>query len=140
MIQFYIYTFVLSYICRLPRWLSGKEYICQGRKCNRFGFKLWVRKIPGNRKWQQPTPVFLPRKFHGQRILASYSQWGIKESDATDHIYIYIYTHTHTHIYTSQFVSIMVYHRILNIFSCAIEKALFFIHPIYNSLHQIQHF
>ena len=32
-------------------------------------------KIPLSRKWQ-PTPVFLPGKFHGQRSLASYSQWG----------------------------------------------------------------
>ena len=28
----------------------------------------WVRKIPWSRTWQ-PTPVFLPGKFHGQRIL-----------------------------------------------------------------------
>ena len=31
-----------------------------------------VRKIPWSRKWQ-PTPVFLPGKFHGQRSLADYS-------------------------------------------------------------------
>ena len=30
------------------------------------------------RKWQ-PTPVFVPGKFHGQRSLAGYSQWGRKE-------------------------------------------------------------
>ena len=29
-------------------------------------------KIFWNRKWQ-PTPVFLPGKFHGQRSLAGYS-------------------------------------------------------------------
>ena len=34
------------------------------------------------RKWQ-PTPVFMPGKFHGQRSLAGYSQWGLKESDMT---------------------------------------------------------
>ena len=44
----------------------------------------WVRKIPWGRKWQ-PTPVFLPGKFHGQRSLASYSPWGLKESDITEH-------------------------------------------------------
>ena len=32
----------------------------------------WVRKIPWSRKWQ-PTPVFSPGKFHGQRNLAGYS-------------------------------------------------------------------
>ena len=34
----------------------------------------------GNR---QPTPVFLPRKSHGQRSLVGYSSWGSKESDRT---------------------------------------------------------
>ena len=32
----------------------------------------WVWKIPWCWKWQ-PTPVFLPRKSHGQRSLVSYS-------------------------------------------------------------------
>ena len=32
----------------------------------------WVRKIPWSSKWH-PTPVFLPRKFHGQKSLAGYS-------------------------------------------------------------------
>ena len=32
----------------------------------------WVRKIPWRRKWQ-PTPVFLPGKFHGERSLVNYS-------------------------------------------------------------------
>ena len=46
-------------------------------------FDLWVRKIPWRRKWQ-PTPVFLPEKFHGQRSLAGYSPWGHKDSDTTE--------------------------------------------------------
>ena len=46
-------------------------------------------KIPWRRKLQ-PTPVFLPRKFYGQRGLAGYSPWGCKESDMTEH------THTCT--------------------------------------------
>ena len=44
-----------------------------------------------SRKWQ-PTPVFLPGKFHGQRSLVGYSQWGCKELDTTEHAR----THTHT--------------------------------------------
>ena len=32
-------------------------------------------KIPWRREWQ-PTPVFLPGEFHGQRIWAGYSPWG----------------------------------------------------------------
>jgi len=48
----------------LPRGLSGKETTCK-----RYGFDPWVRKFPWRRKWQ-PTLVFLPREFHGQRRLA----------------------------------------------------------------------
>ena len=31
-----------------------------------------------------PTPVFLPGEFHGQKSLAGYSPWGLKESDRTE--------------------------------------------------------
>ena len=67
-----------------------KETACQ---CRRRGFNPWIGKFPWRRKWQ-PTPVFLPKKFHGQRSLAGYSPWGRKESDTTE------YTHTHTHTRT----------------------------------------
>ena len=43
----------------------------------------WVRKIPWRRKWQ-PTPVFLPGEFHGQRNLVGYSPWGHKDSDIAE--------------------------------------------------------
>ena len=32
------------------------------------------------------TPVFLPRKSHGQRCLVGYSLWGRKESDRTERL------------------------------------------------------
>ena len=35
----------------------------------------WVGNILWSRKWQ-PTPVFLPGKFHAQRSLVGYSPWG----------------------------------------------------------------
>ena len=38
----------------------------------RPGFDPWVGKIPWRRKWQ-PTPVFFPGEFHGQRSLAGYN-------------------------------------------------------------------
>ena len=41
----------------LLRWCSGKESICQCRRCKRCGFNPWVGKISWSRKWQ-PTPVF----------------------------------------------------------------------------------
>ena len=39
---------------------------------------------PWRRKWQ-PTPVFLPGKFHGQRTLPDYHPWFHKEPDMTEH-------------------------------------------------------
>ena len=56
-------------------WLSGKESTFQCRRRKRRGFDPWVRKSPWRRKWQ-PTPVFLPGKYQGQRNLVGYSPWG----------------------------------------------------------------
>ena len=56
--------------------LSGKESACQ---CTRHRFDPWVGKIPWRRK-RQPSPLFLPGKFHGQRTLAGYNPWGSKKS------------------------------------------------------------
>ena len=54
----------------LPWCLSGKDSFSQSR--------IWALiPIPWRRKWQ-PTPVFLPGKSHGQRILAGYSPRGYK--------------------------------------------------------------
>ena len=36
----------------------------------------------------EPTPVFLPREFHGQRSLASYISWSRKESDITERLIV----------------------------------------------------
>ena len=40
-----------------------------------MGSFSWGEKMPWSRK-RQPTPVFLPGKFHGQRSLVDYSPWG----------------------------------------------------------------
>ena len=42
-------------------------------------------RCPWRRTWQ-PTPVFLPGEFHGQRSLAGYGPQGYKESDKTEAI------------------------------------------------------
>ena len=68
----------------LPRWLSGKESACQCRRHRRSGFDYWVGNSPWRRKCQ-PTPVFLPGEFHGQRSLMDYSPRGCKELDKTEH-------------------------------------------------------
>ena len=44
------------------------------------------------------TPIFLPRKFLGQKSLVGYSQWGCKESDMTEQL-------IHTTIVIGQFYS-----------------------------------
>ena len=59
----------------------------------RRGFNPWDGKIPWRTAWQ-PTLIFSPGKFHGQRSLEGYSLWSCKESDTTEG------THTHTHTHT----------------------------------------
>ena len=51
---------------------------------------------PWRRKWQ-PTPVFLPEKFHGQSSVVGCSSWSCKESDTTEPAHTHTHTHTHTH-------------------------------------------
>ena len=56
--------------------------------------ETWVWSLgqedPLEKEWQ-PTPVFLPGEFHGQRSLAGYSPWGRKALGMTEQL-----THTHT--------------------------------------------
>ena len=51
--------------------------------------ETWVRslgwKYPWRRKWQ-PTLVFLPGEFHGQRSLVGYRPYGSKESNTTEQL------------------------------------------------------
>ena len=46
------------------------------------------REDPLEEEWQ-PTPVFLPGKFHGLRILVGYNLWGRKESDTTEQLHFH---------------------------------------------------
>ena len=39
--------------------------------------------VPWRREWQ-PTPVFLPREFQGQKRLVVYSPWGRSQSVGHD--------------------------------------------------------
>ena len=49
----------------------------------------WVQSLvwedPLKREWL-PTPVFLPREFHGQRSLVGHNPWGHKQSDMTERL------------------------------------------------------
>ena len=96
----YVYTYIQTHVCEihphthththiyaytytgLPRWQSSKESACHHR-CKRLRFDSWVGNIHWSRKWQ-PTPGFLPGKFHGQRSMGDYSPWGHKELDTNE--------------------------------------------------------
>ena len=72
------------------KWETELNWICRASLVAQMAKNLpamqetqvnpWVRMIPWRREWQT-TPVFLPREFHGQRSLVSYSPQGHKELD-----------------------------------------------------------
>ena len=87
-----------------PRWFSCSVPI--SRKASHWGQRQllvlakdsWsavvlerLYRLGWRRAWQ-PTPVFLPKEFHVQRILAGYSLWCHKASDTTEAT-----EHAHTH-------------------------------------------
>ena len=78
-------------------------------QCKIPRFDPWVRKIPWRREWQ-PTPVFLPGEFHGQRSLVGYSPQGHKELDTTVQL-----THTSKtkkgRVFLNYFFLIILYHN-----------------------------
>ena len=69
----------------------GKESTCNARDTGDCRFDPLVGKILWRRAWQ-PTPVFLPGEFHGQRGLVEHSSWGHKEADRTE-----VTEHIHKH-------------------------------------------
>ena len=66
-----------------PAGTSGQESICYAGDPVRCGLDPWVKKVPCRRAWQ-PTPVYLPGESHGQKSLAGYRPWGLKELDMTE--------------------------------------------------------
>ena len=95
-IWMYTFSFLMMLIFKYHYGLSGKESPSQ-RKRHRFN--LWVGKIPWSRKWQ-PTPLFLPGKFYGQRNLVDSSPWGherVRHDSACARTHTYAHTWTHTH-------------------------------------------
>ena len=85
-------TIILNF--GLPKWLSGKESICQSRRCT---FDPWVAKIPWWRKCQS-TSLSLPFSAR-QKNLEGYSPWGCKGLDMTQQLN----TQTHIHILNFDF-------------------------------------
>ena len=67
---------------------------------------MWETQLPSlgqedtwRRAWQ-PTPVFFPGEFHGQRSLVAYSPWGHKESDMTEQLTdtLHVIYNLHIHV------------------------------------------
>ena len=106
-------VFPVNWASQVVQKESGKESAGQ---CRRHGFDPSLRKIPWSRK-QQPTPVFLPGDFHGQRSLMSYSLWGCNESDMTERL-----THTSS------------IHNLLHVW-CKVRTEFIISYPE----HQVQH-
>ena len=69
--------------CRV-RWVPDSSMVNPPANAGDSSSSPGLGKTPCSRKWQ-PTPIFLPWKFHGHRSLAVYSLWGHKESDTTNH-------------------------------------------------------
>ena len=77
-------------LCSKPSLVAQRlKHLLQSQ---RAGFNPWVGKIPWRRKWQ-PTPVFLPGKYHGQTSLVGYSPWGREESDMTEQLHFHFNFH-----------------------------------------------
>ena len=64
---------------------AGIESTSKAGNTRDIGSVSGPRKIPWRRKWQ-PTPIFLPEKFHGQKNLVGYSPVGRKDSDMTENM------------------------------------------------------
>ena len=76
---------------RLPRWLSGKESTCQGRRHRRCCLITELRRSPGG--GNETHSSILAGKSHGQRSLVG-SVHGVAKS------WTWLSTHTHTHTHT----------------------------------------
>ena len=101
---------------------SGKESTCQCRRHKKWRFDPWVGKILWSRKWQ-PTPVFLPGKFHGQRrILVGHSPQSHKKLDTTERVHVCVRAHTHTHTHSLSCVSQL---------GCQLLVCLIFLHTLH---------
>ena len=80
--------------------------------CKRRGFSPWVGTIPWRREWQ-PTSVFLPGEFHGQKSLAGCSPWGRRESDTTEHTHTLLLYVSQLHSHAKEHQTWCFYHKIL---------------------------
>ena len=66
--------------------------LCGNLEFGDFGLFLLTTMIFESYQWRRrwhPTPVLLPGKSHGQRILVGCSPWGRKESDVSEQLHFH---------------------------------------------------
>ena len=86
-------------------------------------FDPWVGKIPWRRKWQ-PTPLSLPRKFHGEKSLVDCSPWCRKEPGTTEQLTLRALNKetkfqkavTQNHVFSPREIWTFIHQRITNEF------------------------
>ena len=67
----YSYTGIFLHPMGFPGGSDSKERL----QCRRPEFNFWVGKIPWRKQWQ-PSSVFMPGEFHGQRSLVGLLSMG----------------------------------------------------------------
>ena len=87
----YIYIFITTVSLRTSKGFSlGATLVAQMVKCLPAMQETWVQSLGQEdplEKEMQPTPVFLPGKFHGWRSLVGYGPWDCKELDTTEQLH-----------------------------------------------------
>ena len=79
----------LNSSCFPPCSSDGTESAC---KVGDLSSIPGLGRSPWRREWQ-PTPVFLPGEFHGQRGLVGYSPWDCRELDTTERLILILLEH-----------------------------------------------
>ena len=97
-IHMYIYIYIHTFI-----WASLMAQMVKNPPAMPM-CEAWVGKIPWRREWQ-PTQVFMPKEFHGQRNLAGYSPSGCKNLNTTELLSL---SHMYTHIYCTLWIYVSV--------------------------------
>ena len=70
----------------MTQWVKNLPTMQEAQKMNpEQAFNPWFKKKPWRKKWQ-PIPIFLPKKFQGQRSLGS-QESGTTEEQSTHGTY-----------------------------------------------------
>ena len=87
--KYFIKQTIRDFATSFPGDSDGKESACNAED---LGLISGLVRSPGEEN--EPTPVFLPGEFHGQRSLSGYSPWGHKESDTTEQLTLSLHFQT----------------------------------------------